>query len=43
MRAQLLLGLLREYPGYTLSSLLAESGELIRLRQIEALGQAEEV
>jgi len=35
-----LLGLLERFPGYTLSSLLAEDTELMRLVKIEELGGA---
>ncbi len=38
MQAELYLGLMRRFPGYTLSQLLAEDALLIQLLKIEALG-----
>ncbi len=35
----MLLGLLREFPGYTLNSLMEESSELIQLVNIEKAGR----
>lgn len=34
----MLLGILREFPGYTLSTLLAEDAALIQLMEIERRG-----
>lgn len=42
IQAETLLGLLERFPGYTLSSLLAERGQLLRLVNIEARGRPEE-
>lgn len=39
----MVLELLRRFPGYTLTTLLAEDFELLRLLKIEALGRREEV
>lgn len=36
-----MLGLLRQFPGYTLRSLLKEDAELLRLLRIEARGRIE--
>lgn len=41
MEAELLLGLLRQFPGYTLGSLRAEGANLLRLVNIEARGTPE--
>jgi len=38
----MLLGIMRTYQGYTLSSLLAEDAELFRLMRIEAMGREDE-
>lgn len=40
--ARNLLGLLRQFPGYTLTTLLAEDTLLLRLLAIEALGTPDE-
>lgn len=37
------LGILHRFPGYTLSSLMEEDSELLRLLNIEALGTPPEV
>lgn len=37
----MILGLLRQFPGYTLRTLRAEDAELLRLVRIEALGRRE--
>jgi len=39
----MILSLLRQFPGYTLGTLLAEDAGLLRLLQIEALGRPPEV
>jgi hypothetical protein len=36
--ARVLLGVMRRFPAYTLSALLAEDTELLRLLEIEELG-----
>jgi hypothetical protein len=38
----LILGLLQRFPGYTLTSLLQEDAELLRLLKIEQLGTPDE-
>jgi hypothetical protein len=40
-RAQTLLGILRQFPGYTLRTLLAEDADLFHLIEIERLGTPE--
>jgi hypothetical protein len=40
-QARYLLGILRKYPGYTLTTLLQEDVRLLRLLSIEALGTPE--
>lgn len=37
----MILSLLRQFPGYTLTTLLAESPELLRLLTIENLGRTD--